>query len=77
MECATFGEASFGAADLGDARRVQRLVQVADQLVLHPQESSPDKFHEPADLKVLDYSGLPEIEDLSQVGDGHKRGYDG
>lgn len=113
----TFGRVHFGAADLGDARRVERLVQVADQLVRHPHGTFPKKFHAPADLKgfyrlmeqptvthaavlaphsaetlrlirayagvvlnvhdttVLDFSGLSEIEDLGQIGDGHGRGY--
>jgi hypothetical protein len=113
----SFGQLHFGTAALGDARRVERLVRVADQLVMHPGGTFPKKFHDPADLKgfyrlmeqeavtheavlashraetyrrmqaypgvvlilhdttVLDYSGLTEIEELGQVGDGHGRGY--
>jgi hypothetical protein len=90
---------------------------VADQLALHPGDTFPKKFHQPADLKgfyrlmqqemvtheavlaphraetyrrleayagvvlilhdttVLDYSGLTEIQELGQVGDGRGRGY--
>jgi hypothetical protein len=113
----TFGRVHFGSADLGDVRRVERLVSVADHLVRHPQGTFPKKFHDPADLKgfyrlmeqptvthasvlaphgtetirlmreysgvvlnlhdttVLDFSGLTEIEELGQVGDGNGRGY--
>lgn len=113
----TFGQLHFGAAHLGDARLVKRLVRVADRLAVHPHDTFPKKFHDPADLKgfyrlmeqktvthesvlaphraetyrrleahagvvlmlhdttVLDYSGLSEIEELGQVGDGHGRGY--
>jgi len=38
---------------MGHQARVKRLVQTADQMVLHPGGSLPDKFAEPADLKGL------------------------
>ena len=49
----TFGQTHFGAADLGDARLTNRMVRVADQLVAHPNESFPRKFHQPADLQAF------------------------
>jgi Transposase DNA-binding len=50
---ASFGDLHFGAADLGDARRVERLIRVADQLALHPHDTFPKKFHDPAELKAF------------------------
>lgn len=47
----TFARDQFAAADLGDARLNRRLVRVAEQLVAHPNDSFPKKFHEPADLQ--------------------------
>lgn len=49
----SWGEVHFGAATLGDARRTERLVAVADQMVLNPAESFPKKFHAPADLQAF------------------------
>ena len=48
---ATFAKEEFGAADLGDARLNARLMQVAEQLAAHPNETFPKKFHDPADLQ--------------------------
>src|SRR5262245_23494545 len=48
-----FGPTHFGAADLGDARRTARLVQIADAIARRPQGSLPDKLHSPAALKAL------------------------
>jgi len=48
-----FGPTHFGAADLGDARRTARLVQIADAIARRPQGSLPDKMHSPAALKAL------------------------
>ena len=36
-----FGESHFGKAPLGDVRRVQRLVMLADRMVQHPGQSLP------------------------------------
>ena len=36
----TFGTEHFGAADLGDRRRTNRLVQIAG----HPGDTLPEKF---------------------------------
>jgi Transposase DNA-binding/Transposase DDE domain len=47
----TFAQDQFATADLGDARLNRRLVRVAEQLVAHPGDSFPKKFHEPADLQ--------------------------
>jgi hypothetical protein len=50
---ATFGEAQFGAADLGDRRRPRRLVRAADAMARQPAGTRPDKFDDPAGLKGL------------------------
>lgn len=49
----TFGERNFGHADLGDKRRTKRLVKVADQLVLRPGGSLPEKINSPNTLKAM------------------------
>lgn len=46
-----FAQDQFGSADLGDARSNRRLVRVAEQIVAHPNETFPQKFHDPADLQ--------------------------
>ena len=49
----SLGQQIFGAADLGDQRRTQRLVKVFDQCCQHPGGTLPDKMQSPADLKAL------------------------
>jgi hypothetical protein len=49
----TFGEANFGTAQLGDRRRTQRLVQLADRLAAHPGGTLPDKLSHPPDLRAF------------------------
>lgn len=49
----TFGQRNFGQADLGDKRRTQRLVKVADQMVHRPGGTLPEKFNSPNDLKAM------------------------
>ena len=49
----SLGQQIFGAADLGDQRRTQRLVQVFDRCCQHPGGTLPDKMQSPADLKAL------------------------
>lgn len=46
-----FAQEQFGSADLGDVRSNRRLLRVAEQLVAHPNETFPQKFHDPADLQ--------------------------
>src|SRR5947208_2864503 len=48
---ATFGRTYFGGADLGDARRVERLVRSADALLAHPGGTLPTQLNDPAALK--------------------------
>jgi hypothetical protein len=48
----TFGERHFGNAQLGDQRRTRRLVKIADQMVLRPSGSWPEKINSPGDLKA-------------------------
>jgi len=43
----SFGAVHFGDAKLGDARRTNRLVEVADAIVRHPGGSLPEKFDTP------------------------------
>ena len=40
----SFGERHFGSARLGDARRVRRLVKIADRIMEHPGGSLPQKM---------------------------------
>jgi Transposase DNA-binding len=47
----TFAQEQFGSADLGDVRSNRRLLRVAEQLVAHPNQTFPQKFHDPADLQ--------------------------
>lgn len=45
---ASFGVEEFGEAELGDRRRVERLIRVADACLAHPAGALPNKFHDPA-----------------------------
>jgi hypothetical protein len=49
----SLGQAMFGHAEVGDARRTERLVAAFDQLRRHPGGTLPDKLSSPADLKAL------------------------
>lgn len=49
----SFGEANFGKAELGDRRRTERLIALADQMQRHPGGSLPAKAEDPAMLKAL------------------------
>lgn len=53
MASGCLGEEHFGSAQLGDARRDRRLVDLANQMVRHPGGTLPDKLKAPADLKAL------------------------
>ena len=46
-----WAEEQFGDADLGDARRTERLVHSAACMHEHPSGSLPAKFHDPASLE--------------------------
>ena len=48
----SFGQRTFGRCFLGDPRRTRRLVQVADQLLAHPDKALPHKFACPADYRA-------------------------
>jgi hypothetical protein len=50
---ARFGKEHFGGAQLGDKRRDDRLVGLANGMVKHPGGTLPDKLQNPADLKAL------------------------
>jgi hypothetical protein len=49
----SLGQAIFGHADLGDARRTARLVATFDLMRKHPGGTLPDKLPSPADLRAL------------------------
>lgn len=48
-----FARENFGGAELGDGRRVKRLVRAAVRMLEHPGGTLPDKMQTPADLKGL------------------------
>lgn len=48
-----FGRTHFGEAELGDKRRTDRLVRVADRIAAHPGGSLPQKMGNPTDLAAL------------------------
>jgi len=48
-----FGEREFGGAALGDRRRSERLVAVANRVMRHPDGTWPQKLSEPADLEAF------------------------
>jgi hypothetical protein len=49
----SFGETMFGHAQLGDRRRTERLIALAEQICTHPGGSLPQKLRSPNDLKAL------------------------
>lgn len=49
----SLGQAIFGQAALGDARRTARLVKTFDQMRRHPGGTLPDKLAAPADLRAF------------------------
>jgi hypothetical protein len=51
-DVAAWAESEFGAAEVGDARRTARLVQLATVLGDHPSASLPDACADPATLKA-------------------------
>jgi hypothetical protein len=49
----SFGTTHFGTAVLGDRRRTERLVQIADSIYRHPGGTLPHKLHRPSDYKAM------------------------
>jgi len=49
----SFGEVNFAAAELGDARRTQRLIRTADLMSRRPGGTLPQKLRTPADLRAF------------------------
>jgi hypothetical protein len=47
------GRALFGAAELGDRRRTERLVHTFDRMCMHPGGTLPEKLASPPDLRGL------------------------
>jgi Transposase DNA-binding len=61
-----FGESHFGKAPLGDVRRVQRLVMLADRMVLHPGQSLPVQVRDEAAYQgLLGLVRRPEVNHAS------------
>jgi hypothetical protein len=117
MDAPSFGQEHFAEAELGDQRRTDRLVELADRLQRHPGGSMPQKLLSPADLRAfyrlcncpkvthetvlaphrartlekmrehegvvliihdateLDYTKKTSLQNLGQIGNGHRRGY--
>jgi Transposase DNA-binding len=48
----SFGEENFGKAKLRNKARTRRLVQLADQILVHPSGTLPDKLADPNDLQA-------------------------
>lgn len=53
IQAQSFGEMHFAHAELGDARRTKRLVQLVDQMCARPGGTLPQKFRSPADLRAF------------------------
>lgn len=49
----SFGQLNFAHAALGDKRRTDRLVELADRMAHRPGGSLPEKFNSPKDLKAM------------------------
>lgn len=49
----SFGYENFSGALLGDRRRTNRLIQIADRMAEHPGGTLPDKMRSPKELKAL------------------------
>ena len=49
----SFGERNFAHAILGDKRRTNKLVELADRMAHRPGGSLPEKFNSPKDLKAM------------------------
>ena len=49
----SFGFRNFGAVELGDTRRTQRLATLVDTMCRHPGGTLPDKLNRPADLRAF------------------------
>ncbi len=48
---ASLGREIFGAAELGDRRRTERLIKSFDRICSHPGGTLPDKLASPPDLR--------------------------
>lgn len=53
VEPGSFGAVNFVAAALGDKRRTERLILVADQIASHPEGSLPQKLGDPASYEGM------------------------
>jgi hypothetical protein len=54
MDTATsFGSRNFSGVALGDSRRTDRLIKLADAMCRHPGGTLPDKLPRPADLRAF------------------------
>jgi len=70
----SFGAVNFGDAKLGDARRTNRLVEVADAIVRNPGGSLPEKFDTPKELDGLYHLvKCPRVTHANVLADRHCR----
>lgn len=53
VKAMSFGEINFAGAQLGDARRTQRLIKLADTMCRHPGGTLPAKLSEPRNLRAF------------------------
>ena len=60
-----WAQEQFGQADLGDARRTERLVHSAACIHEHPSGSLPAKFHDPASREA--YYRLANTPDVTHA----------
>lgn len=57
-----FGSTQFAGAQLGDERRTKRLIRLADQILLHPGGTLPDKIPDPYQLdSAYRFFAEPEV----------------
>jgi hypothetical protein len=69
-----FGRTHFGQAELGDQRRTERLVRVADLFAAHPGRSLPQAMQSPADLVALyRLMNRPEVTHSAVLGNHYGR----
>ncbi|MEK6216679.1 MAG: IS4 family transposase [Boseongicola sp.] len=114
LDAAAWAKQQFADCELGDKRRTQRLIQVAEQVANHPSASFPQQMQDWGNLKAayrlfdgadvtfaaiasphwqqtcavepgtylvlgdtteIDFGRDPDIEGLSRIGNGSRRGF--
>jgi hypothetical protein len=70
----SFGLTHFGSARLGDQRRTDRLVDLADRIYRHPGGTLPQKLHDPPAYKAMDrLVNRPEVSHASVLAPHRRR----